>query len=166
MLSDISQHALDIAINSLNSGAKNICASVSHSSDCTALEISDDGCGIDEPLLSEIESSLDSPPSGNSRNGLKSLFASSEGRMKITSEKGVGTTIFATFSKDFPTGDFKETAKCLFTLCVAQGVRFVLLTNGKRFDSEEFISNTETNGIQGAKLYKLLDECLTISTKI
>lgn len=165
MLNDISQHALDIGVNSIKSGAKNISVSICCKTDCTELQIKDDGCGFDEQTLQNVKNSLDKPISGSSHNGLKSLYKSCGGRMDIISSKGTETIVSAVFSKKFPLGDIKETAKCLFTLCESQDISLIFSAKNEgisfSFDSEKFREIIKNKGIQSTLAYKFLDEYIT-----
>lgn len=165
MLSDISQHALDIGINSIKSGAKNISVNICCKTNRSALQIKDDGCGFDEQILSNVKNSLDKPISGNSQNGLRSLYKSCEGHLDIISAEKNGTTVSAVFPKVFPLGDIKETIKCLFTLCSGQDIHLIFSAENKgisiSFDSEKIREIIKIKGIQRMSVYKFLDDYIT-----
>ena len=162
MLSDISQHALDTAINSIKSGAKNISVNICCKADRTALDVKDDGCGFDEQTLKSIKNSLDKPISGSNRNGLKSLYKSCGGRLDIISAKEKETIVSAVFSNDFPFGDIKETIKCLFTLCEGQNISLIFSAENEgisfSFDSKKIREIIKIKGIQSTSVYKFLDK--------
>lgn len=165
MLTDISQHVLDIGINSIKSGAKNISVNICCKSDSTELKVKDDGCGFDEQALKRIKSSLQKPISGNSHNGLKSLYKSCEGHIDITSSNGTGATVSAVFSKEFPLGNIKETVKCLFTLCGGRDINLIFSAENEKisfsFDSKKIREIIKTKGIQINSIYKFLDGYIT-----
>lgn len=165
MLSDISQHALDIGVNSIKAGAKNISVSICCKTNQASLQVKDNGCGFDEQTLRNVKNALDKPISGSSHNGLKSLYKSCEGHLDITSSKGKGTAVSAIFSKEFPLGDIKETIKCLFTLCEGQNIRLIFSAENNGisflFDSEKTGEIIKIKGIQSVYVYKFLDEYIT-----
>ena len=165
MLNDISQHALDIAINSIKYGAENIDVSICCKSNCTLLEIKDDGCGFDGKSLESVKASLCEPLSGNSQNGLKSLYNSCKGQLYIKSKKGDYTVVSSVFPKKFPLGDIKETIKCLFTLCESQNITLVFSVENKAssfsFNSTKIKELIKIKGIQSASVYKFLDKYIT-----
>lgn len=162
MLSDISQHALDTAINSIKSGAKNISVNICCNADRTTLDVKDNGCGFDEQTLKSIKNSLDKPISGSSRNGLKSLYKSCGGRLYIISAKEKETIVSAVFSNKFPLGDIKETIKCLFTLCEGQNISLIFSAENEgisfSFDSKKIREIIKIKGIQSTSVYKFLDK--------
>lgn len=161
MLKDVSQHALDIGINSIKSGAKNISVNICCKADRTELAVKDNGCGFDEQALRRIKDSLDKPISGISHNGLKSLYRSCEGRLDIISAKKE-TIVSAVFSRKFPLGDIKETVKCLFTLCDGQDISLIFSAENEginfSFDSKKIRENIKIKGIQSTSVYRFLDD--------
>ena len=122
-MEDLSLHILDIVENSIAAGAKNIRIKIieEKKKDFLAVEIIDDGKGMDDKTLKKV---LD--PFYTTRNtrkvglGLPLLAQSAEesgGNIKIESKPGKKTTVKTTFSYSHidrkPLGDVSETLKVL-----------------------------------------------------
>ena len=103
-MEELALHILDIAQNSVRAGAKNIGIDIVCDNNDIIIEISDDGCGMDEEMTNNI---ID--PFSTSRTtrkvGLgiplfKESCEQSGGSLSINSTKGKGTKITACYEKD------------------------------------------------------------------
>jgi anti-sigma regulatory factor (Ser/Thr protein kinase) len=102
-LRDLSLHILDIVQNSITAKAKHISINIGEQpdSDQLVLEIEDDGVGMDSETLSRV-----TDPFVTSRTtrkvglGIPLLMESAkrcEGQFKISSQKNIGTKVYASF---------------------------------------------------------------------
>jgi len=112
MLEDLSANLLDISQNSIAAGASKIAVTI-HDDDYFIFEISDDGKGMSaEQVTSVTDPFVTSRKTRRVGMGLPFLKQASElcgGKFSLTSQLGVGTTVFASFDKSNidmpPTGD-------------------------------------------------------------
>lgn len=122
-MEEISLNILDIAMNSVAAGARNIEISVSEGERVIALEITDDGTGMSGELLKNAFNPFVTTRTERSVGlGLPLLKLAAEmtgGRAEVFSETGRnhGTKVTAEFFTDSldcpPLGDFAETAATL-----------------------------------------------------
>ncbi|OPY71089.1 MAG: Non-motile and phage-resistance protein [Syntrophorhabdaceae bacterium PtaU1.Bin034] len=148
MLEELSDHIMDIAMNSVRAGARNISISVvaDKPNDLLTITISDDGVGMDEEMVKSV-----TDPFFSTKNGkkvglgvslLKGAAEMCEGTFELKSTAGRGTEIKATFVLDHPDvppiGNLRDT---FFLLCVSNpDIRFIF--RYERPDAEEFILDT------------------------
>jgi hypothetical protein len=148
MLEELSDHLMDIAMNSVRAGAKNIGISIVADKSRNILTITavDDGKGMDEEMVRSVTDPFFSTKPGRKVGlGIPLLKGAAEmcdGQFVLNSRDGAGTEIRASFTLDHPDlpplGNVKET---VFLLCVSNpGVRFRLRY---RPDSEEFTFDTK-----------------------
>jgi signal transduction histidine kinase len=155
VLEELSDHIMDIAMNSVRAGAKNVFVSVVASAPQGTLSITigDDGAGMGEEALKKVSDPFYSTKDGKKVGlGVSLLKGAAEmcgGEFRITSAPGKGTEIEALFSLDHPDvpplGNVKET---MLLLCVTNPeVRFSfrLRAEGKDFD----LDTKEINDILG-----------------
>jgi hypothetical protein len=122
MLEDLSVHLLDISQNSITAGASKITITL-RDDDYFEFEISDNGKGMSAELAaSVIDPFCTSRTTRRVGMGLPFLKQASEmcgGKFSLTSQLGVGTTLFASFDKSNidtpPTGDIPAS---IFTLLI------------------------------------------------
>ncbi len=122
-MKELSLNILDITENSVSAGAQNITVSVTEdtAADIMKITVSDDGCGMDADFLSRV---LD--PFTTTRKtrkvglGLPLFKLAAEqagGGLELKSEKGVGTTVCASFGIKHidraPLGDIADTVATL-----------------------------------------------------
>lgn len=122
-MEDLSLHILDVAENSVTSGAKNVRITIDEdtSRNLMTIEIEDDGSGMDEETLNKVRNhSFTSKKTRRFGLGLALLSQSANeagGDLKIESKKGEGTRIVATFQLDHidlkPLGNMNETMEAL-----------------------------------------------------
>ena len=148
MLEELSDHLMDIAMNSVRAGARNVAISVlaDRSRNLLSLAILDDGKGMDDGMKKSVtDPFFSTKPGKNIGLGiplLKGVAEMCEGEFVLESSNGKGTEIRASFALGHPDlpplGKVKET---FFLLCVSNPeVRF-------RFrycpDQEEFTFDTK-----------------------
>jgi len=151
MFEELSQHILDIAMNSLSANAKNVQISIRESRrlDRLVLSVRDDGCGMDAATLEKVLAQRWSSKSKRRKPiglGLAFLRQASEmcdGRFQVRSAPGRGTSVTASMRLSHidrpPLGDLSAT---ILALCAADKKPVVQLnyqSDGKKFcfDSRE-----------------------------
>jgi signal transduction histidine kinase len=146
MFEELSQHILDIAMNSLSANATKVQISIleSRRHDRLVLRVRDDGCGMDAALLKRVLANRWS--SKNKRRkaiglGLAFLRQTSEmcdGRFQVRSVPGRGTSVTASMRLSHidrpPLGDLNAT---ILALCAADKKTDVQLNY--RSDGEKFV---------------------------
>ncbi len=111
----IADHILDIAQNSVSAGAKEIKIKIKEDDAEFEFEIADDGCGMDEIILSKVFDPFFTTKGKKTGLGLPLLKEYAEltgGYVKIESKKDKGTKIRAEFKKTIdcqPIGDLAGT---------------------------------------------------------
>ncbi|MBI5404126.1 MAG: sensor histidine kinase [Ignavibacteriae bacterium] len=142
-MDDLSLYILDISENCIDAGAKNIEIIINEDTkkDILIIEINDDGKGIDEDMIKLIQN-----PFTTSRTtrkvGLgipffKEAAESCEGKFSISSAKGIGTKVKATFKHSHidrkPMGDIAETLIALILRAEKTEILYYHKRNGKDF---------------------------------
>jgi len=151
MFKELSQHILDIAMNSLSANAKKVQISIleSRRRDRLVLRVQDDGCGMDTATLKRVLAS----PTTTKRNrkkpiglGLAFLRQTSEmcdGRFLVLSVPGRGTSVTASMRLSHidrpPLGDLSATILALCATDKKMNVRLNYRTDDKSlyFDTQE-----------------------------
>ncbi len=124
-MEDLSLHLLDIAENSIDAGADRIEMRIEEDSvkDLLLLEVRDNGRGMDEETMAKVTDPFFTTKTVR-RVGLGLPFLSQAaeecgGKFSITSERGRGTTISASFTRSHidrkPLGDIAATVVVLVT---------------------------------------------------
>jgi len=116
-MKDLSLHILDIAENSIKSGAKKVSIKLIESEEILTLVIKDDGKGMDEETkkkaLSPFFSTKKTSKFGLGLPLLKQACEATGGQLILESELGKGTTVTAVFNKNHidmkPIGDIRAT---------------------------------------------------------
>jgi signal transduction histidine kinase len=151
MFEELSQHILDIAMNSLTANAKNVRISIRESrrQDRLVLSVRDDGCGMDRATLDKVLAQRWSSKAKRRKSiglGLAFLRQAAEmcdGRFQVRSAPGRGTCVTASMRLSHidrpPLGDLSST---ILALCAADKKPVVQLnyqSDGKKFcfDSRE-----------------------------
>lgn len=114
---ELSLHVLDIAENSFEANATLVDISITQHDDYLTIFTYDDGDGMDKEFLETVTSPYQTTKKGKKVGmGIPLLKASAErsgGIFEITSDKGKGTLVTATFKIDAidrpPLGDIAET---------------------------------------------------------
>lgn len=123
-MEDLSLHILDIAENAIRAEAKNINIKIKvlKKKDLLKIEIKDDGNGMDRKIMELAISPFFTTKDKKKKIGLGlSLLEQSakeaEGGLTISSKKGLGTKVTATFKLNHidrkPMGNINETMKVL-----------------------------------------------------
>jgi hypothetical protein len=147
VLEELSDHIMDIAMNSVRAGAKRVALSVvaDGAKDRLTISITDDGVGMAEETVKNVIDPFYSTKAGKKVGlGLPLLKGAAEmcdGDFHVSSALGKGTEIEATFALDHPDlpplGDVKET---MFLLSVSNPeVRFSFRYD---IDGKEFLLDT------------------------
>jgi hypothetical protein len=119
VLEELSDHIMDIAMNSVRAGAANVFVSVTAQKDTQnlAIVISDDGVGMDEEMIESASDPFYTTKTGKSVGlGVSLLKGAAEicdGEFHMKSTPGVGTEVVAVFPLQHPDvpplGNVKET---------------------------------------------------------
>lgn len=117
-MNELSLFVLDIAENSVDSGALHIEITVCEYSERFVITVSDDGCGMDENeqcLALNTDYSTKGENRGHGLPQLKSAAEKTGGGVKLCSEKGRGTRVEASFYKNgsLVLGDINKTIRLL-----------------------------------------------------
>lgn len=118
-MEDLSLHILDVAENSINAGAKNIEIMIveDNARDLMAIEIKDDGCGMDPATLERAKDPFYTTRTTR-KVGLGLAFfeesaKAAGGTIRMQSSPGKGTNVVVTFRLNHidrkPLGDIAET---------------------------------------------------------
>ena len=151
MFEELSQHILDIAMNSLTANAKNVRISIRESRrlDRLVLRVRDDGCGMDQATLDKVlarhwsSKTKRRKPIGLGLAFLRQAAEMCDGRFAMRSAPGRGTSVTASMRLSHidrpPLGDLSST---VLALCAADKKPVVQLnyqSDGKKFsfDSRE-----------------------------
>ncbi len=116
---EISLHILDVINNSVKAGASLIGVTICENKkeNILSVEITDDGCGMDEDFLKTVTDPFKTTRTtrkvGMGLSLFKAAAEATDGSFSITSQKGKGTTVCATFTYNHidrqPLGDMAET---------------------------------------------------------
>ncbi|GBE36517.1 sensor protein ZraS [bacterium BMS3Bbin07] len=145
-MQDISMHILDIALNSIDAGAKRIVISVEEYTrgDTLRLTIKDNGRGMDTETLKSLTDPFFSTKGKKTGLGIPLLAQSAReagGNITVHSEAGKGTTLQAFFSLSHidrkPLGDLTSTIVTLIA-----GNPDIDLIFKYRIDNNEYMLNT------------------------
>lgn len=115
----------DTAQNSIEAGARHVSLSISEDGKTIAVEIKDDGKGMDEATLARAFNPFYTEPGKHDKRRvglglpiLKQICESCDGAVSLTSKKGVGTTLAYSFAARHidlpPMGDLVEAVLMLF----------------------------------------------------
>lgn len=148
---ELSLNLLDIVENSLAAGATlvKIGVDINFESDKISISIDDNGCGMDEDMLKRVCDPFTTSRTTRSVGLGIPLFKysaeSAGGEFKITSEKGVGTSIFASYQIShidrMPLGDFG-------------GVIFQLVTMNENTDFSVTVKDGQNEGALDTREFK------------
>lgn len=102
---EISLLILEIAMNSLDAGAKRICIELEFEADAVRARVEDDGKGMDEKALAEAFTAAPTHTKGRGLRQVKAEIEECGGRFEIASSKGAGTRVTMVFPKGAAAGD-------------------------------------------------------------
>lgn len=150
MMTEISLNILDVAENSVKAKATlvKILVTASFNENLLTVVIADDGCGMDEEQLKNVTDPFFTTRTTR-KVGLgvpffKAAAEAAGGEFSIHSEKGVGTTVTASFKLDsvdrMPLGDICATIHTLVTMHEEMDFLFTYKVDGEEFslDTREF----------------------------
>ncbi|HEU23518.1 MAG: ATP-binding protein [Mesoaciditoga sp.] len=143
----IADHILDIAQNSVNAGAKEIEIKIKEDDTKFEFEIIDDGCGMDETVLSKVFDPFFTTKGKKTGLGLPLLKEYAEltgGYVKIESRKGMGTKIKVEFKKTIDCQPIGDLAGTLATLVLSSNARWHIERSFK--DRSYIFSSEDING--------------------
>jgi anti-sigma regulatory factor (Ser/Thr protein kinase) len=118
---ELALNVLDIVENSVKAGASNVHISIVAKSNLLTITIKDDGKGMDEEFLKRVTDPFTTTRTtrkvGMGIPLFKMAAEMAGGQFSVTSKKGVGTTVTATFELDhidrMPLGNMGETMSTL-----------------------------------------------------
>ncbi|MDE5602051.1 MAG: ATP-binding protein [Clostridia bacterium] len=154
---EVSLAISDVAQNSIDAGAKHLRIAVGVDEECISFEVSDDGQGMDKEVLT---AALEDGKSfkGSSGIGL-TLVKENAKQFEISSEKGIGTTVRASYlrSDGAYLGDFGAT---MLTLVGDFDTVLELSVYGrtKRIDTGELKSALSVAELQSRGVLRLMRE--------
>ena len=173
MVPEISLNVLDIAQNSIKAGATLVEIEVVRMRDenLMTLTINDNGCGMDEEQLEHVIdpffTSRSTRKIGLGVPFLKQAAEASGGSFSISSEKGVGTWVKATFHTDhidcMPLGDIGSTIFSLVTINEQLDFVYTYRVDQKQFtlDTREIREILGNVSFQSAEVTSFLREYLS-----
>lgn len=140
---ELSLNILDVAQNSISAGAKLVEIKVSESSERNTLliEINDDGCGMDEETLRNVQDPFFTTRTtrkvGMGIPLFKMAAEMTGGEFSIDSAVGKGTRVSALFRTDHvdftPLGDIDSTVVTLVTMNTQIDFAYTLKVDGNEF---------------------------------
>lgn len=143
-MKELSLNVLDLTQNSLTAGAKNITIEIKESvkEDILFIRISDDGKGMDESFLKQVTdpfvTTRTTRPVGMGIPLFKMQAEMAKGEFQITSVKGKGTELWATFNLShvdrLPLGDIVSTMIVLIQGSPDVDFNYIRQTDIDRFE--------------------------------
>ncbi len=152
-MKEISLHILDICRNSFKASANIVEVTMIENEEFIEFTITDDGIGIDEDDIVNVTNPFfttkENKQTGLGLSLLKYHTEISEGKFSISSKKGNGTTVYASFNtkciNTLPLGDCKNTLVSLITNEYNCRIIYKHIQNENEFifDSNSFKLNNE-----------------------
>ncbi len=169
-MEDLSLHILDISENCITAGADLINISINEDvkNNCLEIVISDNGSGMDEDMLNNAKNPFHTTRTTRDVGlGIPLLSQAAQecgGTMSISSKKGSGTSIRATFQYDHidrkPMGNIADTMIVL--IAGNPDVDFVLIhkrgDKSYRLDTSEIKKEIEGLAINNPEIIKIIRE--------
>lgn len=171
-MNDISLNILDIAENSISAGAKEIIIKITEETKKNTLKIliQDNGKGMDSEMLEKVTNPFVTTRTtrkiGLGIPLMKFAAESSGGKFHITSEKGKGTKVEATFMLSSvdrqPLGNMISTLLALAANEHEHNIKFYHKKNDDvfSFETKEFCDNAEKLGIDSSEVLLLMKKLL------
>ena len=156
-MNELSLHILDIVNNSVKAGASTVLLYITEdtASDLLTIVIEDNGCGMDKDFLAEVldpfKTTRTTRKVGMGLSLFKAAAEQTGGTLTISSEKGVGTKVCATFGLTHidrqPLGDVASSVTTV--LSGNENIDFVYChtTNGKSFTMDTKEIRKILNGV-------------------
>lgn len=171
-MNDLSLHILDVSENSIDADAKNLEIIINEDTkkDILTIEINDDGKGIEEEMLNQIQNpfitSRTTRKVGLGIPFFKEAAESCDGNLIIKSAKGVGTRIKAAFKHSHidrkPLGDIAETLIALILRADKTEILYYHKKNGKDFTfrTKDLKLQLKTRSLKEPVLLKSIKEII------
>lgn len=106
MIADLAMHLADLVQNSLRAGARSVGITLARRGDSLFLEVTDDGAGIPEDLLSRVtDPFFSTKPGARVGLGIPLLVQTAEetgGECRVEGREGGGTRVWARLGWDHP----------------------------------------------------------------
>lgn len=157
MMEDISSHIMDIVMNSVTAEAKHISVIIEKDprTSILGLTIADDGVGMDGETAQKVQDPFFSTKTGRKVGlGIPLLKGTAEttgGSFELTSAKGAGTTIRATFDSRHPDlppmGNVRDTFFVLIVSHPDVDFNFHYFVDGKDFTLDTGELKRELDGV-------------------
>jgi hypothetical protein len=157
MMEDISSHIMDIVMNSVTAEAKHISVVIEKDprTSILGLTIADDGVGMDSETAQKVQDPFFSTKTGRKVGlGIPLLKGTAEttgGSFELTSAKGAGTTIRATFDSRHPDlppmGNVRDTFFVLIVSHPDVEFNFHYFVDGKNFTLDTGELKRELDGV-------------------
>lgn len=152
---EIALNILDIAENSVKAQAKLVKIGIAADGDTLTVTIADDGKGMDEEFLSRVTDPYTTTRTTRKVGmGIPLFKMASEmagGEFDITSEKGVGTMVKATFSISHidraPLGDIADTMVTLISGDYDTDFVLIVSVDGEKFDFDTRELKEQLDGV-------------------
>ncbi len=157
MMEDISSHIMDIVMNSVTAEAKHISVIIEKDprTSILGLTIADDGAGMDSETAQKVQDPFFSTKTGRKVGlGIPLLKGTAEttgGSFELTSARGAGTTIRATFDSRHPDlppmGNVRDTFFVLIVSHPDVDFNFHYFVDGKNFTLDTGELKRELDGV-------------------
>jgi len=140
-MKNLSEHIMDIAQNSIKAEACNVVVEIKDVGDVLEIRIEDDGCGMDKETVNRVTDPFYTTRTtrkvGLGIPFLKQHAEQAGGGVTISSDRGVGTVLTATFTTSNidcpPVGDLHVTIALLITGNPDVNFIFSYLKDGNRY---------------------------------
>ncbi len=141
-MKNLSEHIMDIAQNSIKAKADNVVIEVKETVEAITIRIEDDGFGMDKETIKQVTDPFYTTRTtrkvGLGIPFLKQHAEQTGGEVSISSAKGTGTVLTATFVKTNidcpPVGDLYVTVALLITGNPRVNFMFTYLKNDKEYE--------------------------------
>lgn len=141
-MKEIALHVLDLVENSVRAGAKLVRIEIIADSDLLTVTVADDGEGMDEEFLNRVVEPYTTTKAiegaGMGIPLFKTATETAGGKFDITSKKGKGTTVKATFQRSnpkcVPLGNLADTMATLLSGDDETDFVLIVSIDGKTFD--------------------------------
>ncbi|MBP7527922.1 MAG: ATP-binding protein [Syntrophorhabdaceae bacterium] len=157
MMEDISSHIMDIVMNSVTAEAKHISVIIEKDprTSILGLTIADDGAGMDSETVQKVQDPFFSTKTGRKVGlGIPLLKGTAEttgGSFELTSARGAGTTIRATFDSRHPDlppmGNVRDTFFVLIVSHPDVDFNFHYFVDGRDFTLDTGELKRELDGV-------------------
>ena len=152
---ELALNILDITENSVKAGATLVEIDIIAKGNVLTIRIKDDGCGMDEEFLSKVTDPFTTTRTtrkvGMGVPLFKMAAEQANGTFSITSEKGKGTEVIATFEIDNidrePLGNIADTMTTLLSDEIPTDYLLKVSVDGNQFDLDTRELKEQLNGI-------------------